>query len=205
MGQTAGKSKELLDWIQRLAIESPFRQEDVAGAFRLSLAFGFSTKEAQRLTTAMVDFTTATGASGETIERVSRALGQIKTRGKLSMEELNQLAEGGVDALRILGDATGKTGKDLMDSITKGQIDANFAIQAILKDMEKMYAGAGKSAAGRNDSHGGCSSMDARSDIGKPPRWSHIRHCEQSTELDGHAADTGEGRNADRQRRRCVR
>ena len=147
MGQTAGKSKELLDWIQRLAIESPFRQEDVAGAFRLSLAFGFSTKEAQRLTTAMVDFTTATGASGETIERVSRALGQIKTRGKLSMEELNQLAEGGVDALRILGDATGKTGKDLMDSITKGQIDANFAIQAILKDMEKMYAGAGKSAA----------------------------------------------------------
>ena len=147
MGQTAGKSKELLDWIQKLAIESPFRQEDVAGAFRLSLAFGFSTKEAQRLTAAMVDFTTATGASGETIERISRALGQIKTRGKLSMEELNQLAEGGVDALRILSDATGKSGKDLMDAITKGQIDANFAIQAILKDMERMYAGAGKSAA----------------------------------------------------------
>lgn len=147
MGQTAGKSKELLDWIQRLAIESPFRQEDVAGAFRLSLAFGFSTREAQRLTAAMVDFTTATGAGGETIERISRALGQIKTRGRLSMEELNQLAEGGVDALRILSDATGKTGKDLMDAITKGQIDANFAIQAILKDMEKMYAGAGKSAA----------------------------------------------------------
>lgn len=147
MGQTAGKSKELLDWIQKLAIESPFRQEDAAGAFRLSLAFGFSTREAQRLTAAMVDFTTATGASGETIERISRALGQIKTRGKLSMEELNQLAEGGVDALRILSDATGKTGKDLMDAITKGQIDANFAIQAILKDMERMYAGAGKSAA----------------------------------------------------------
>lgn len=147
MGQTAGKSKELLDWIQKLAIESPFRQEDVAGAFRLSLAFGFSTREAQRLTAAMVDFTTATGAGGETIERISRALGQIKTRGKLSMEELNQLAEGGVDAMRILSDATGKTGKELMDSITKGQIDANFAIQAILQDMERMYAGAGKASA----------------------------------------------------------
>lgn len=147
MGQTSKQSKELLDWIQRLAIESPFRQEDVAGAFRLSLAFGFSTKEAQRLTAAMVDFTTATGAGGETIERISRALGQIKTRGRLSMEELNQLAEGGVDALRILSDATGKTGKELMDSITKGQIDANFAIQAILQDMEKMYAGAGKASA----------------------------------------------------------
>ena len=147
MGQTAGKSKELLDWIQKLAIESPFRSEDIAGAFRLSLAFGFGTREAQRLTAAMVDFSTATGAGGETLERVSRALGQIKTRGKLSMEELNQLAEGGVDALRILSDATGKSGKELMDAITKGQIDAGFAIDVILKDMEKMYGGAGKAAA----------------------------------------------------------
>jgi len=148
LGQTAGKSKELLDWIQKLAIESPFKQEDVANAFRLSMALGFNTAEAQRLTQAMLNFSTATGAGGESMERISRALGQIRTKGKLSMEEVNQLTESGIDTMRILGDATGKTGKELPEAISKGAIDANFAIEAILKDTEKLYAGAGAAAAG---------------------------------------------------------
>ena len=100
LAMTSGKSKELLDWIQKLAIESPFRQEDVAGAFRLSMALGFSTSEAQRLTAAMLNFSTATGAGGETMERVARALGQMRTKGKVSLEEINQLTESGVDAMR---------------------------------------------------------------------------------------------------------
>jgi len=147
LAMTSGKSKELLDWIQKLAIESPFRQEDVAGAFRLSMALGFSTSEAQRLTQAMLNFSTATGAGGETMERVARALGQMRTKGKVSLEEINQLTESGVDAMRILSDATGLTGKALTDSISKGLVSADTAINAIIADTERLYAGAGKASA----------------------------------------------------------
>jgi tape measure domain-containing protein len=147
LAQTKTQSKELLGWIEKLAIESPFRQDDVANAFRLAMALGFTTKESQRLTTAMVDFATATGASGPAIEQINRALGQMKTKGKVSLEEINQLTEGGVDAMRILRDATGLTGEALSKKITAGAVDADFAINAIIADTEKLYAGAGKNSA----------------------------------------------------------
>lgn len=144
---TSVKSKELLDWIQKLAIESPFRQEDVANAFRLSMALGFNTAEAQRLTKAMLDFSTATGSGGESLERISRALGQMKTKGKLSAEEMLQLSEAGVDANAILMRAFDMTGPQLFDAMKKGAIDVNKAIEAIVSEMEKLYGGAGKNSA----------------------------------------------------------
>ena len=147
MAQTKTQSKELLAWIEKLAIASPFRQDDVANAFRLAMALGFSTKESQRLTGAMLNFATATGAGGETIERINRALGQMRTKGKVSLEEINQLTESGVDAMRILQTATGKTGDALYKDISKGAISADFAINAIIEDTEKLYAGAGDAAA----------------------------------------------------------
>ncbi|MEN6584460.1 MAG: hypothetical protein ABFE02_00225, partial [Sulfuricella sp.] len=49
------KAKELLAWTQKLAIESPFTQDDVAQAFRLAEAYGFTSEEAQRLTQAVID------------------------------------------------------------------------------------------------------------------------------------------------------
>jgi len=147
LAQTKTQSKELLAWIEKLAIASPFRQDDVAQAFRLSMALGFNTKEAQRLTQAMLNFATATGQGGDTVERINRALGQMKTKGKVSLEEINQLTEAGVDAMRILRDATGKTGEALYKDISKGVISADFAIEAIIADTEKLYAGAGDAAA----------------------------------------------------------
>ena len=148
LAQTKQQSKELLGWIEKLAIESPFRQDDVANAFRLAMALGFNTKEAQRLTGAMLNFATATGASGQTIEQINRALGQMRTKGKVSLEEVNQLTEAGVDAMRILSDATGKTGQALYKDIEKGAVSADLAINAIIADTEKLYAGAGAASAG---------------------------------------------------------
>jgi len=146
LAQTKTQSKELVAWIEKLAIESPFRQDDVAQAFRLSMALGFNTKEAQRLTQAMLNFATATGQGGETIERINRALGQMRTKGKVSLEEINQLTEAGVDAMRILQQATGKTGEALYKDISKGAVSADMAINAIIADTEKLYAGAGAAA-----------------------------------------------------------
>jgi tape measure domain-containing protein len=95
----------------------------------------------------MLNFATATGASGQTIEQINRALGQMRTKGKVSLEEINQLTEAGVDAMRILRDATGKTGEALYKDISKGAVSADFAINAIIEDTEKLYAGAGDAAA----------------------------------------------------------
>ncbi len=138
MQQAGPRAKELLKWIQMLAIQSPFTSEGVAAAFKTALSYGFTTKEAQRLTEAMVDFTSATGASEEVAKGISLALGQMKARGKLSAEELNQLSERGVGVNAILG----KMGYSLGD-VTKGMVNVDQFIEAVIQDME-IFQGSAK-------------------------------------------------------------
>ena len=147
LAMTKEQSKETLDWISKLAIQSPFKQSDVAQAFRLAQALGFNTQEAKRLTQATLDWATATGAQGYDIERVNRALGQMQVKGKVSQEEINQLTEAGVDAQRILSGAFGKSGTDLQKAFQNGSITSREAIDAIIKDMERLYQGAGANSA----------------------------------------------------------
>ena len=147
MAQTSAKAKELVDWTQKLAIESPFKQEDVAGAFRMSMALGFSTSEAQRLTQAMLDFSAATGSSGYTMERIAMALGQARTAGRLTAGDLNQLTAAGVDVMRVLSEGFGMTPTAIRKEMESGRLEANKAIDLIIADMERLYGGAGKATA----------------------------------------------------------
>ena len=163
LAMTKEQSKETLDWISKLAIQSPFKQSDVAQAFRLAQALGFNTQEAKRLTQATLDWATATGAQGYDIERVNRALGQMQVKGKVSQEEINQLTEAGVDAQRILSGAFGKSGTDLQKAFQDGSITSRQAIEAILKDMEKLYQGAGANSA--NSMTGLLSTLEEIQDI----------------------------------------
>ncbi len=146
LDMAAGRAQELEYWIRQVAIESPFDRRGVADAFRLAMAYGFTSEQAQRLTQATIDFSTATGQSGDVMQRISLALGQIQARGKLSAQELNQLSEAGVNARQILADAFGVSTAKIMEMMERGLIPANVAIEAILSDMERNYAGAGKRA-----------------------------------------------------------
>ncbi len=148
LAQTSGKAKELLGWIQNLAIKSPFSQNDVAQAFRLSLAYGFTTNEAQRMTKAMLDFAAGSGASGDAMGRISLALGQIQARGKLSAQEMNQLSESGMNVRDILAKSMGISTAEVMKLTEKGLIPAGKAIEAIVAALEKDFGGAAERMGG---------------------------------------------------------
>jgi tape measure domain-containing protein len=143
MQQAAGRANELRRWIEQLAIESPFSQEDVANSFKTALAYGFTTQEAQRLARAMIDFAAATGASGAVMDRVALALGQIKARGKLAGGELLQLTEAGLDVRDALARSLGKSRQEIEAMIEAG-IDADTAISAIVGTLERDFSGAAK-------------------------------------------------------------
>lgn len=136
------RAQELESWIRKIAIESPFGREDVADAFRMAMAYGFTSEQAQRLTQATIDFSTATGQGGAVMQRVSLALGQIQARGKLSAQELNQLSEAGVNARQILADAFGVSTSAIMEMIEKGLVPASVAVEAVTKDIETNFGGA---------------------------------------------------------------
>jgi tape measure domain-containing protein len=146
--QLAGtRAKELQSWIERMAVQSPFGQEDVAAALRMGMAYGFNSREAQRLTQIMLDYSAATGQSGETMQRVALALGQIRSRGKLAGQELNQLTEAGINVRQILADAFGKTTAEITTMTEKGLISADDAIKAITNSLETDFKGAAAASA----------------------------------------------------------
>ncbi len=170
LAQTTTKAKELTDWIQKLALESPFSADDVSSAFRLSMAYGFTTAEAQRMTRAMLDFAAGSGASSYAMDRVALAMGQIQARGKLSAQELNQLSEAGVNAREIIADAMGVSTAEVMALTEKGLIPASTALNALVQSFERDFAGAAKAQAGSVsgliESFGDIGSMTGRNLMG---------------------------------------
>jgi len=151
MGQAAPIAKKLLDWVQKLGIESPFTSDDIAQSFRLAMAYGFTSTEAKRLTTVMVDFAAGSGATGDSMQRIALALGQVKARGHLAGGEILQLTEAGLnvrDALLKAGTVAGLTAANFQDMQEKGLIPADAALKGIIQTLETDFAGAAKAQAG---------------------------------------------------------
>ena len=147
MDTASQRAGELQKWIIDLAVLSPFSRAQVAESFRLGLAFGFTTEQTQRLSAAMTDFAAGTGASGDSIVRILRALGQMKALGKVSAEELNQLTDAGMNARQILADAFGTDIPTVMARMKDGTIGVGQAIQALVEAVERDYAGAAEKQA----------------------------------------------------------
>ena len=76
----------------------------------------------------------------QVIESVSRALGQIYTKGKLMNEEMRQLAEAGIPAYQILQEKLGLTSKQL-SRIGDAAIPADKAINALVDGMNERFGG----------------------------------------------------------------
>lgn len=158
MGMATERAKELQEWIEKVAIESPFTSTDIANSLRLGLSFGFTTQQAQRLTQTMTDYAAGSGQTSEAISRATLALGQMSVRGKVTAQELNQLTEVGIDARNILASAFGVSTEQLEELISRGLVPAQAAIEAIAQSMEQDFGGA--AAAQANTFSGLLSSLD---------------------------------------------
>jgi tape measure domain-containing protein len=147
----AGRAKELVAQIEKMAILSPFGEKEIADAFRLAQAYGFTSNEALRMTQAFTDFAAGTGQTGFVVHRISLALGQMQARGKVTAQELNQLSEAGINAREILAQAFGVSTAKLMENVEKGAVGATEAIKAIMDELEGSYKGAAALQAGTID------------------------------------------------------
>lgn len=157
MRLAAPLARELLTWVEELAIQSPFDQEGVAAALRTAVAYGFLTTSAssvadaqakgivtaQRLTQALIDWASAAGLSSFAMERVSLALGQMQAKGTVSGQELRQLTEAGFGANAVLAEM-GYTLKD----VENGLVSAEDFIKAFTESVERDFGGAAQRASG---------------------------------------------------------
>ncbi|MBW2561301.1 MAG: tape measure protein [Deltaproteobacteria bacterium] len=135
---TKGRGEEWFTAINDWALKMPINTEKGIKAFTRMRAMGMKPTIEQMTT--LVDTTAALGGQADTLAGISRALGQIKTKGKVSAEELMQLAERGVPAYEILKEKLGLTAKQ-MCNIGNEAVDADKAIAAIMQSLEERFGG----------------------------------------------------------------
>ena len=145
MEATRDRTAVFVEELERLAIKSTYTSGQVTEVFQ-KLLNTFESDIAIGMTQVLTNFGDALGKSSYDLEGIAIALGQIQNKGKVSAEELNQLQERSIPALRYLAEAWGVTTGEMMKMIAKGQILAEDAIPAIINAIDNELGGAGEAA-----------------------------------------------------------
>lgn len=131
----------MMEELADFAAHTPFELSGLQTATRQLLAYGFTAEDVIPMLTAVGDATAALGTGQAGIESVTRALGQMQTRGKVSAEEMLQLTEAGIPAWEYLARAIGTDTAGAMDAVTEGAVSASEGIEAIVSGMENDFGG----------------------------------------------------------------
>lgn len=149
---SADAAKSFIADLQKFAAATPFEFADVADAAKRILAFGTSVGIARKQViptlTTIGDLVSVLGGTTENINSVIRALGQMASKGKVSQEEILQLAEAlpGFNANAAIASSLGLSVADTLELITAGGVSAKVGIDALLKGMGQFPGAAGAMA-----------------------------------------------------------
>ena len=134
-------AKDFLAELETFAANTPFELPGLLQASKKMLAFGFTAQQVIPVLTAVGDSAAALGMGQDGIDRLTIAIGQMQAKGKVSAEEMLQLAEAGVPAWQMLADAIGTSIPQAMKMAEKGTIDSATGIQAIISGMNSKFGG----------------------------------------------------------------
>ncbi len=133
---SASKAQTFLKQLQNFANSTPFEFPDLVQSSQQLLAMGFNAKDLIPTLTAVGDAVAAMGGGSENVAAVTRALGQMQAKGKVAGDELLQLTEQGIPAVKILASQFGVSTAKMQDMISKGLVPASKAIPALVQGLE---------------------------------------------------------------------
>ena len=134
----SAKARQVLDSIMDFAAKTPFEIDQLTQAWVQMKAMGLEPN--LDMLRAIGDTVAALGGTQDVFEGIIRALGQMRAKGKVSADELMQLAERGVPVYDILQEKLGLT-KEQLANIGKEGISANEVIRALIEGMRERFGG----------------------------------------------------------------
>jgi tape measure domain-containing protein len=141
IGSAVDAKKHIGD-LQRFAATTPFEFTGLIRASQLLQGMGFEHKQVIPVLTGVGNALSAMGRNGAAeVERVTMALGQMSLKGKVSAEEINQLAEAGLPAWELLAKAIGKTVEETQELSEKGMLRGREAAIAIAQQANLKFNG----------------------------------------------------------------
>lgn len=135
------QAEKFLGDLAKFAAQTPFELPGLVTASKRLLAFGFSAQDIIPMMAAIGDSASMLGVGQEGINRMTLTIGQMQAKGKVSAEEMLQLAESGVPAWQFLADAIGTNIPTAMKMAENGAIDSTTGINAVLMGMQTKFKG----------------------------------------------------------------
>lgn len=143
--KSAEDAKRMVKDLQVLAETSPFDFDGMQQSAKTLLGMGFAGSQVIPMLQRLGDTVAAVGGNTDQLKGIALAIGQIQTKGKVSAEEMNQLAERGVAGWDLLSQELGKSKVELMKMAENGELFADKALPAIMNGLEKRFGGSMKS------------------------------------------------------------
>lgn len=133
---------ELMAEIRKMAAATPFESSDLVAGAQSLMSMGFAAEEVIPTLTALGDAAAAAPAGMQAaLPLIVRAFGQIRAKGKVSMEELYQLGENGVGAIGMIAESLGVTVAEAMKRVESGGLDAATGLNALMQGIERDLGG----------------------------------------------------------------
>lgn len=141
LGSEQAAAAHLKD-LQDFARTTPFEFAELTQASRRFQGVGVEASKVIPILTDIGNAAAAAGASSEKLKLITVAFSQIIAKGKLSAEEVNQLAENGIPAWDILSKQLGKTKAEVIKMAEAGEISSDVFLAAFQKFSRQNYGDA---------------------------------------------------------------
>lgn len=133
----ADEAQKMLDDLYTFAKTTPFSYAQYLTAGKNLTAMGVAAKDVIPYLEGITNASIATSSGTAGIESLSDAIGRMSSKGKMSLEELNKFLERGVPAVKILGNAFGKTEEQIYDMLSSGDMVTSKYLPALIKGMNE--------------------------------------------------------------------
>lgn len=127
--------------LQSFALSTPFQFDELIDASQRMQALGFTADQVIPILRDVGNAVAAAGGGSERLDRVTLALAQMQSKGRVATQELNQLAEAGIGGFKILEQATGKTRAELVKMVEAGEISSKTFLDAFQKFSQTNFGG----------------------------------------------------------------
>jgi tape measure domain-containing protein len=135
------QSRAFIGDMEELAAKTPFELVNTLPIAQKLKDAGRSFKTLREDITSIGDFVARSGEGTDFIDRITYALNQISTAGKVAGTEIRQLTEARVPAVKILADAWGVNTSKMQEWVRQGIVPADKAVDALIKGMGRIGEG----------------------------------------------------------------
>lgn len=131
----AGNS--MMSDIMEFAKTTPFDTQGVVDGVKSMMAYGIETENVMEYMEKIGNVTSAMGAGEAGIESITRALGQMKSAGRVNAQDMMQLTSVGVTAWDYVAKGMGKTVAEVRELSQDGALAADEAIKHIMNGLSE--------------------------------------------------------------------